>query len=77
MHLQGTHNNFIERQIKPWALGRRAWLFYGSVLAGQRAAMVMSLVQFDGHDPWSYLRNVPQRLPSHLNSRIEELLPNR
>ena len=38
-------NNFIERQIKPWAMGRRAWLFCGSELAGQRAAVVMSLVQ--------------------------------
>ena len=38
-------NNHLERQIKPWAMGRRAWLFAGSELAGQRAAMVMSLVQ--------------------------------
>ena len=32
-------NNFIERQIKPWAMGRKAWLFCGSELAGQRAAI--------------------------------------
>ncbi len=73
-------NNFIERQIKPWAMGRRAWLFAGSELAGQRAAMVMSLVQsakLNGHEPWSYLRDVLERLPSHANSRIEELLPHR
>jgi transposase len=73
-------NNFIERQIKPWAMGRKAWLFCGSELAGQRAAVVMSLVQsakLNGHDPWAYLRDVLQRLPSHPNSRIEELLPHR
>ena len=73
-------NNFIERQIKPWAMGRRAWLFAGSELAGQRAAIVMSLVQsakLNGHDPWAYLRDVLERLPSHPNSRIEELLPHR
>jgi len=66
-------NNFIERQIKPWAMGRRAWLFCGSELAGQRAAIVMSLVQsakLNGHDPWAYLRDVLERLPSHPNSRI-------
>jgi hypothetical protein len=77
---QGTHNNFIERQIKPWAMGRRAWLFCGSELAGQRAAIVMSLVQsakLNGHDPWAYLRDVLERLPGHPNSRIEELLPHR
>ena len=73
-------NNFIERQIKPWAMGRKAWLFCGSKLAGQRAAIVMSLVQsakLNGHDPWAYLRDVLERLPSHPNSRIEELLPHR
>jgi transposase len=73
-------NNFLERQIKPWAMGRRAWLFCGSELAGQRAAIVMSLVQsakLNGHDPWEYLRDVLERLPGHPNSRIEELLPHR
>jgi transposase len=73
-------NNFLERQIKPWAMGRKAWLFCGSELAGQRAAAVMSLVQsakLDGHDPWAYLRDVLARLPTHLNSRIDELLPHR
>ncbi len=73
-------NNFIERQIKPWAMGRKAWLFCGSEMAGQRAAIVMSLVQsakLNGHDPWAYLRDVLERLPSHPNSRIEELLPHR
>ncbi|MCR6478420.1 IS66 family transposase [Variovorax sp. ZS18.2.2] len=38
-------NNHCENQIRPWALGRKAWLFCGSELAGQRAAVVMSLVQ--------------------------------
>jgi len=73
-------NNFIERQIKPWAMGRKAWLFCGSELAGQRAAIVMSLVQsakLNGHEPWAYLRDVLGRLPSHPNSRIDELLPHR
>ena len=73
-------NNFIERQIKPWAMGRKAWLFCGSELAGQRAAIVMSLVQsakLNGHDPWAYLRDVLERLPGHPNSRIDELLPHR
>jgi transposase len=73
-------NNHLERQIKPWAMGRRAWLFAGSELAGQRTAMVMSLVQsarLNGHDPWAYLRDVLQRLPTQPNSRIEDLLPHR
>jgi transposase len=55
-------------------------LFCGSELAGQRAAVVMSLVQsakLNGLEPWAYLRDVLDRLPTHLNSRIDDLLPHR
>ena len=41
--------------------------------------MVMSLLQsakLIGHDPWAYLKGVLTRLPTQLNSRIEELLPH-
>jgi transposase len=73
-------NNHLERQIRPWAMGRKAWLFVGSELAGQRAAAVMSLVhsaRLHGHDPWAYLRDVLQRLPTQLNRQLDELLPHR
>jgi len=73
-------NNHVENLMRPWAMGRKAWLFAGSELAGQRAAVVMSLVQsarLNGHDPWVYLKDVLTRLPTHMNSRIEELLPHR
>lgn len=73
-------NNHLERQIKPWAMGGRAWQFVGSELAGQRAAVIMSLVQsarMNRHDPWAYLRDVLQRLPALPNSRLAELLPHR
>ena len=73
-------NNHLEQQIKPWAMGRKAWLFAGSELAGQRAATVMSLIvsaKLNGHEPWAYMRDVLRRLPTHLNSRLDELLPHR
>jgi transposase len=73
------HNNHLENLLRPWAMGRKAWLFVGSELAGQRAAMVMSLAhsaKLNGHDPWRYLKDVLERLPTHPNSRIEELLPH-
>lgn len=73
-------NNHLERQIKPWAMGRKAWQFVGSELAGQRAAIIMTLVQsarMHGHEPWAYLRDVLQRLPTLRNSQLEELLPRR
>ena len=73
-------NNHVENRIRPWALGRRNWLFIGSLLAGERAAVVMSLLQsakLNGHEPWAYLKDVLTRLPMQLNSRIEELLPHK
>lgn len=72
-------NNHIENQMRPWAMGRKAWLFVGSELAGERAAVVMSLLQsakLQGHSPWAYLKDVLTRLPTQMNSRIEELLPH-
>ena len=72
-------NNHVENRIRPWALGRRNWLFIGSQLAGERAAVVMSLLQsakLNGHEPWAYLKDVLTRLPTQLNRRIEELLPH-
>jgi len=73
-------NNHIENQMRPWAMGRKAWLFVGSELAGERAAVVMSLLQsarLMGHNPFAYLQDVLTRLPTQMNSRIEELLPHR
>lgn len=72
-------NNYIENQMRPWAIGRKNWLFVGSEQAGERAAVVMSLLQsakLHGHDPWAYLKDVLTRLPTQINSRIEELLPH-
>lgn len=73
-------NNHLEQQIKPWKIGAKNWLFVGSALAGQRAAVVMSLVQsakLNRIDPWAYLRDVLARLHAHPASRIDELLPHR
>jgi transposase len=73
-------NNHLENQMRPWALGRKNWLFVGSELAGERAAMIMSLLQsakLNKADPWAYLKDVLTRLPTQLNSRIGELLPHR
>jgi transposase len=73
-------NNWVENQIRPWAIGRSNWLFAGSLRAGQRAAAIMSLIrsaQLNGHDPYAYLKDVLTRLPTQRASAIAELLPHR
>ena len=73
-------NNWVENQIRPIALGRSNWLFAGSLRAGKRAAAVMSLVhsaRINGHDPYAYLEDILERLPTHPASRIDDLLPHR
>jgi transposase len=73
-------NNHIENRIRPVALGRNNWLFAGSLRAGQRAANIMSLIQsakLNGHDPYRYLKDVLERLPTHPASRLDDLLPHR
>lgn len=66
--------------MRPWALGRKNWLFAGSLRSGQRAANIMTLIQsakLNGLDPYVYLSNVLKRLPTDKVSQIEELLPHR
>ncbi|SDR72815.1 Transposase [Halopseudomonas litoralis] len=72
-------NNWVENQIRPWALGRSNWLFAGSLRSGQRAAAIMTLIQsakLNGYDPYAYLKDVLTRLPTQKNSAINELLPH-
>lgn len=73
-------NNWIEKQIRLIALGRKNWPFAGSLRAGQRGAAIMSLIQsarLNGHEPFAYLKDVLERLPTQPYSRIGELLPHR
>ena len=73
-------NNHDEQQIRPWATGRKNWLFAGTLKAGQRAAAIMSLIQsakLNGHDPYAYIKDVLSRLPTHPAKDIDDLLPHR
>jgi transposase len=73
-------NNAVENAIRPLALGRKNWLFVGSQQAGERAAVLMTLIEsakLNGHDAWAYLKDVLTKLPTWPNSRLQELLPHR
>ena len=56
-------NNAAERLMKPVAIGRKNWLFVGSVEAGSRAAVLMSLVascKLNQVEPWAYRMRTPK-----------------
>ena len=70
-------NNRAERAMKHVAIGRKNWLFVGSVPAGHRAARLMSLIASckENHvEPWAYLRDVIGSMPTC--ERLEDLLPD-
>lgn len=72
-------NNAVENSIRPIAVGRRNWLFVGSQQAGERAAVMLSLIEsakLNGHDPWAYLKDVFERLPTLKDRELELLLPH-
>jgi transposase len=73
-------NNAVENSIRPLAVGRKNWLFVGSQQAGERAAVMLSLIEsakLNGHDPWAYLKDVFERLPTLQNRDLESLLPHK
>ncbi|EKM2919002.1 transposase domain-containing protein, partial [Escherichia coli] len=71
-------NNICERAIRPVVMGRKVWLFAGSLMAGNRAAQIMSLLETakrNGLEPHAWLTDVLARLPEWPEERLAELLP--
>ena len=71
-------NNLLERQIRPIAKGRDAYLFVAAERGGHVAATLYSLIgtcKLNRIEPYAYLKDVLQRLPSHSVQRLAELLP--
>jgi len=72
-------NNVAERAIRPLAIGRKNWLFFGSPEGGEAAAILFSLVQTCrglGINPREYLEDVMRRIMGHNNQKLHELLPD-
>ena len=71
-------NNAAERSLRCVAVGRKNWLFAGSVAGGKWAAILYSLVaSCKRHkiNPFFYLRDVIGRVKTHPQSKIRDLLP--
>lgn len=73
-------NNPVEQMIRPIALGRNNWLFFGSERGGRAAANLMSLVATCKRakvEPYAYLKDVFRRLPTAKTpEQVRALLPD-
>lgn len=73
-------NNPAENAVRAIAVGRKNWLFLGSDRGGRAAAIHFSLIasaKRHGLDPFAYLKDILRRIPTHLNQKIQDLLPDR
>jgi transposase len=73
-------NNPVENSIRPVALGRKNYLFAGSHEAAKRSGMLYSLLgtcKMHGIEPYSWLKEVLQKIADHPINKIQNLLPHR
>ena len=71
-------NNHAERLMRPFAIGRKNWLFAGSVRAGKSAAVLYSIIEtckLNGIIAFEYIRDILKRIAEHPADRLNELLP--
>jgi transposase len=73
-------NNPIENKIRPFALGRRNWLFMGNPRGATAAATIFSLIESakaNGLEGYYYLRHILTRLPyCKSKEELRALLPH-
>jgi hypothetical protein len=72
-------NNTVENAIRPTAVGKKNWLFIGDGEAGDRGAILYTVVEScrrRGIDPYEYLRDVLERIPGTLAKDLESLTPS-
>jgi transposase len=71
-------NNLVENAIRPTAVGKKNWLFIGEAEAGQRSAILYTLIENCRRlqiDPYSYLRDLLTKLPTLTNWQIKDVTP--
>jgi transposase len=71
-------NNLCENSIRPTAVGKKNFLFVGHPDAGQRSAVIYSVLgscRRHGINPAEYLQDVFERLPKAKTSEVPALTP--
>jgi transposase len=72
-------NNLIENAIRPSAIGKKNWLFIGHPEAGERSAVIYTLLgscRRHGINPFDYLKDLFTRLPSAKITEIRQFTPS-
>lgn len=72
-------NNLIENAIRPSALGKKNWLFIGHPEAGERSAIIYTLLgscRRHGVNPFEYLTDLFTRLPAAKITEIKTFTPS-
>jgi transposase len=71
-------NNLVENAIRPTAVGKKNWLFIGDAKAGQRSAILFTIIENCRRleiNPFDYLRDVLTRLPKLTNRQTHTVTP--
>ena len=75
----GLDTNDVENAIRPFVMGRKAWLFSATVAGAEASAALYSLVSMaraHGHNVYEYLKAVFAELPKATTAEdVEALLP--
>ena len=70
--------NLLENSIRPSALGKKNWLFIGRPEAGERSAVIYTLLgscRRYGVNPFDYLKDLFSRLPTAKITEIKAFTP--
>jgi len=73
-------NNLAEQLMRPIAIGRKNWMFFGSDNSGRTAAILFSLTRSAKRhnlNVFTYLKDVIARISDHQSNRLDELLPDK
>jgi len=71
-------NNFAERAIRPFAIGRRNWMFADTPAGAQSSARIYSIVESakaNGIDPYEYLKFLLTEIPRTTTASIDRFMP--
>lgn len=71
-------NNGVENAIRPTAVGKKNYLFFGDPVAGERSAIFYTLLENckrEGINPYEYLHDILIRRPATPLDQVKQLTP--